>query len=36
MKLKGFLNQLYVDKKLMNQLDLWHDDIGARNMRDGL
>ena len=29
----GFLNQLYLKKKLTNQLDLWHADIGSRNLR---
>ena len=27
----GFLNQLYMKKKLTDQLDLWHDDVDSRN-----
>lgn len=32
----GFLNQLYHNKKLMIQLDFWHDDVDSKNIRNGL
>lgn len=32
----GFLNQVYLKKKLMNQLDFWHDDKDSRSIEDGL
>ena len=30
----GFLNQLYLKKKLTNQLDFWHDDVDLRNITE--
>ena len=30
-KIAGFINKLYLKKKLMNQLNLWHDDKDFRN-----
>ena len=35
-EIAGFLNQVYLKKKLMNQLDFWHDDKDSRNIEDGL
>ena len=32
----GFLEQIYLKKKLMNQLEFWYDDIGSGNIKHGL
>ena len=35
-KIAGFLNQLYLKKKVMNKLEFWNEDIESRNIKDGL
>ena len=29
----GFLNQQYLKKKMMNQIDFWHVDKDSRNVK---
>lgn len=35
-EIAALFNQLYMKKKLMNLLDLWHVDKDLRNVKDGL
>ena len=32
----GFLNQLYLKKKMMNRIDFWHVDKDSRNVKPSL
>ena len=32
----GFLNQLYLKKKMMNHFDFWHAEIDSGNVKSGL